>query len=836
MIPDDKAQNLQNCDCRPTGRMSTAYKPELEPIRGPYKGAAANGDGQEAPIETQYKYEGKDDDRPLIWREPMNELQGAINELLTKRKKKLGASLSKAENMTPINDDDEINLNRPRSSRLSGRIPKRQSQKIDRSIRPDSARSGGSGGPSPRSSGQRPQSGRPLSASGRNSRELPAYSTNADQLGEDWEEVDEEELLDFDADERGPAEEDPRLRAARKEQFEKAKAEYLAKQRELEQVRAVLASEDVLLKVRQSHSNELQTSIAESEEGAEQAHTWIKSLEDVHRKRKSKLQEHEAKISKAEKTLEECEAALEELQVERTAAVSEYTRKQALHANTAKVENKTSDIWRQLEEEVRALHKETEEQAAEKQREQMRISKFLQDLEIGEQELRKRHKTLAKAAAEIFDEGKDLHKFWRREYLEEEMVLGAAVAEMEAEERARSHLAGHGRRIRDKLEAASGNLNAQRAMIEDQTQMDQDLKAKTDSVEAQIREVQTLLDESEGRRAGLDREREDIQQQCQDKVEHLNSSLRAIETSANAVATEQVIAQRTLASSEEALETLEAGEARARLEEDIEALRTSLVSIEARLHEVQKERSAVRETRARTQRAALEEAGKVTDKMDAEDVKCQELLARRVELEAEQRQLDGQRVVIHARVKQSKKSITPLEQEKKLYEAELEWVKEFEEHSYMRMEEKREAKQVLEQELGDLKAKGSRQLQEQADDEGIVQQGMLAFQELQHKIKTHKEYVEWRLKTVQEALAQHEQDSLSLAATVEVHLPPPSLPPSLLGCLSLASLMLCLYISRCISHASICRRCSLPPLPSPFAVVWCGCVGNLLACAQPEDQ
>jgi hypothetical protein len=49
-----------------------------------------------------------------------------------------------------------------------------------------------------------------------------------------------------------------------------------------------------------------------------------------------------------------------------------------------------------------------------------------------------------------------------------------------------------------------------------------------------------------------------------------------------------VIAQRTLASSEEALETLEAGDARARLEEDIEALRTSLVSIEARLHEVQK--------------------------------------------------------------------------------------------------------------------------------------------------------------------------------------------------------------------------------------------------------
>jgi hypothetical protein len=31
-------------------------------------------------------------------------------------------------------------------------------------------------------------------------------------------------------------------------------------------------------------------------------------------------------------------------------------------------------------------------------------------------------------------------------------------------------------------------------------------------------------------------------------------------------------------------------------------------------------------------------------------------------MEGEQRQLDGQRVVVHARVKQSKKSITPLVQ------------------------------------------------------------------------------------------------------------------------------------------------------------------------------
>jgi hypothetical protein len=43
---------------------------------------------------------------------------------------------------------------------------------------------------------------------------------------------------------------------------------------------------------------------------------------------------------------------------------------------------------------------------------------------------------------------------------------------------------------------------------------------------------------------------------------------------------------------------------------------------------------------------------------DAEDAKVQGLLAERVALEAEQRQLDGQRVVVHARVKQSKKSVT----------------------------------------------------------------------------------------------------------------------------------------------------------------------------------
>ncbi len=46
-----------------------------------------------------------------------------------------------------------------------------------------------------------------------------------------------------------------------------------------------------------------------------------------------------------------------------------------------------------------------------------------------------------------------------------------------------------------------------------------------------------------------------------DKIEHLNAQLRAIETSAGAVATEQAIAQRTLLASEETLETLDVQDA-----------------------------------------------------------------------------------------------------------------------------------------------------------------------------------------------------------------------------------------------------------------------------------
>ena len=43
------------------------------------------------------------------------------------------------------------------------------------------------------------------------------------------------------------------------------------------------------------------------------------------------------------------------------------------------------------------------------------------------------------------------------------------------------------------------------------------------------------------------------------------------------------------------------------------------------------------------------------------------LLGARVQLEVEQREVDGRRVVVHSRVKQCKKAVTPLEQERKLY-------------------------------------------------------------------------------------------------------------------------------------------------------------------------
>lgn len=59
------------------------------------------------------------------------------------------------------------------------------------------------------------------------------------------------------------------------------------------------------------------------------------------------------------------------------------------------------------------------------------------------------------------------------------------------------------------------------------------------------------------------------------------------------------------------------------------------------------------------------------------------------------------------------------------------------------------------------------QLKEQADDESIIQEGVRAVDELKHKVCLHKSHVDGKLKTVQEALAQHEQDAASLAATMQ---------------------------------------------------------------------
>ena len=48
---------------------------------------------------------------------------------------------------------------------------------------------------------------------------------------------------------------------------------------------------------------------------------------------------------------------LSDLDLERRAAVSKYISDEQTFSNTVKVENKTSDIWRALEEEIRTSHK-----------------------------------------------------------------------------------------------------------------------------------------------------------------------------------------------------------------------------------------------------------------------------------------------------------------------------------------------------------------------------------------------------------------------------------------------------------------------------------------------
>eukprot|EP00960_Hanusia_phi_P029645 748079-Hanusia_phi.AAC.3 len=314
--------------------------------------------------------------------------------------------------------------------------------------------------------------------------------------------------------------------------------------------------------------------------------------------------------------------------------------------------------------------------------------------------------------------------------------------------------------------------------------MDEELKEKTEEVESQIRTIQIEIDELEEAKSSFERQRDEVHQVCQDKVGRSppcrgtccacplpfrafprsfvvapHSFLASWTTSTPASEPSrprptlsrlsrcernegkhrrcsrclQVIAQRTLASSEEALETLEESEARARLEEDIEALRHSLASIESRsvyrplLHSPSRPtlascssssssssslllppprgqdsaRSDERNRSAQLQglrlyllclcvlsrsQTSADRLLLVIRQVKEIDDKVEILLAKRVKLEGDLRQLDGQRVVVHARVKQSKKSVTPLEQERKLYEAELEWVREFEEHSFMRLQ------------------------------------------------------------------------------------------------------------------------------------------------------
>uniref|UniRef100_A0A7S4J830 Uncharacterized protein n=1 Tax=Guillardia theta TaxID=55529 RepID=A0A7S4J830_GUITH len=697
----------------------------------------------------------------------------------------------------PLDDEEDYRPRSVRSRRPRSTGRDRPSSIGVRSITPEGRASRGStsprrvssrtklgaGGPSYQ---DRPRSDRPYLAG---SNALGGSRPDDDDDIEDWEDIDSDDeetpmdeeweappALGEDGDEYAPQEpqgailrsqpkEDAKM--ARREQRKKLKQELIEKEKELQEVRSRISADEVLLRLRKQQSSELGSSMSECHEGEEQANTWIKALEEVFHKRTAKLQEHDGKISLTKNHIEQCEHMLSDLDLERRAAVSKYISDEQTFSNTVKVENKTSDIWRALEEEIRTSHKKSEESVSKRQREHLRLSKHLQDLVVGEVEVTKRVSTMEKTLKEVQDEGKDLNKYWKRISIDQEMLVGGAVAQVDAEERARSHLVGHGERIRSKLEIANGNLNAQKSVIEDQNNMDEELKEKTDEVESKIRTIQIEIDELEEAKASLERQRDEVHQVCQDKVDNLNSSLRAIETSANAVATEQVIAQRTLASSEEALETLEESEARARLEEDIEALRQSLHSIESRLHEVQKERAAVRDTRGKTQREAMNEAARLNSKVKEIDEKVEVLLAKRVKLEGEQRQLDGQRVVVHARVKQSKKSVTPLEQERKLYEAELEWVREFEEHSFMRLQEKHEEKLQLEEELAELKKKGSQQLNEQSEDESIVQDGLKAVIELKDKIVLHKQHVEKKLRDVQEKLASSEAEVASLAATMQ---------------------------------------------------------------------
>jgi len=680
--------------------MALDHGEEPDPLQG--AGAVAMGAPEQVSAESSnvYLYHGKEDDRPLLWRTTLNDLVGAMGDLLAKRRKKLGKSLLLAEGVAESSFDDLDPVNP-----VAALKARREGKKVDK-----------------------------------------LHGPNDDSI---------------------PMEPEGGESTERKEARLRAQMEIQTIDVELQGLNGDIAQDEVLMRLRKQQAGELAATVLECEEGSEQAHTWIKALEEVAAKRKVKLEDHDEKLANAKKAAAEAEEQLEQLQAELLSGQVAHNQDQATLRNNVKVAQKTSEVWTHLNESMREVHKEVAAEAADQQRAQLRLSKHLQDLTVGEQEVAKRLAVQEHAAEDMAVEGSKLKKLWRRNYLDEDMLVAGAAAEVEAEKRARTYLIEHGDRIRAKFEVVSGNLTAQSQVVKEHEKMDAELKAKSEAVQARIAELQNMISTEEDKKGVIELQKDEVMQACQDKVEYLNSSLRAIETSANAVATEQVIAQRTLAVSEESLETMEDGEARFRLEEDIEALRTSLVSIETRLHDVQKQRAAVRETRGKTQREAMAQVSKLNDEADVIDEQVQRMLAERVALEADQRQLDGQRVVVHARVKQSRKALTPLEQERKLYTVELEWVKEFEEHSSMRIKAKNESKLELQESLKELKKEGGAQLEEQEEDESITRDCISALTELREKISLHRTHVDQRLREAVELTEQREADGESLAATIQ---------------------------------------------------------------------
>jgi hypothetical protein len=384
----------------------------LVPVVGPKE--------DDAEKDTVYLYHGQEDDRPLLWRTTLNDLTGAMGDLLSKRRKKLGKSLLLAESVdeSPTNGDDEqVNSVAELKARRAAK------------------RGGGGDGPGEDVPGEEPEGGES---------------------------------------------------AERKEARLRARAEYLAKERELQGVKGDIATDDVLMRLRKQQAGELASSVLECEEGSEQAHTWMKALEDVSSKRQMKLEENDSKNAQAKAAAAEAEEALEQLEAELMAGKVAHNGDQATLRNTTKVEQKTADVWAELNESMRVSHKEVMVEAADRQRAQMRLSKHLQDLTIGEQEVAKRLAIQVRAGEEMGVEGVKLKKLWRRSYLEEDMLVAGASAEVEAEERARAHLIGHGDRIRGKFEQASGNLTAQKAIVAEQSEMDDALKEKSEAAQKRI--------------------------------------------------------------------------------------------------------------------------------------------------------------------------------------------------------------------------------------------------------------------------------------------------------------------------------------------------------------